>query len=185
MTTKLFLSALACAVLLSVAACEGGDGAATAALAARVQQLEDERAVLGVVDALDIAVDDKQWDRARAMFADQVSADFSSLGGAPGTISADDLVSGWRANLFETKPSFHLRGGAIVTIDGDTALAVTNGYAWNALPQRVENNLWEVWGRYEFALTRTPQGWKINAMTFRAAHQRGSADIRSETEAQP
>jgi hypothetical protein len=87
--------------------------------------------------------------------------------------------------LFDQKPSFHLRGGAVVTLDGDAARVVSNGYAWNALPQRTENTLWEVWGRYEFGLVRGDGGWKINAMTFNATHQRGDPGIRTEAQAQP
>jgi hypothetical protein len=150
-------------------------------LEARVQALEDERAVLAVVDQLDLAVDAKEWDAVRALFNDEFQADFSSLGGQPNAMRADDLVNGWQSNLFQGKPSFHLRGGAIVAIDGDTANVVANGYAWNALPQRADNDLWEVWGRYEFGLTRSGDDWKISAMAFHAAHERGDPSIRTET----
>jgi SnoaL-like domain len=155
-------------------------GVSVEALAARVAALEDERAVLAAVDALDLAVDAKDWSAARALFADQIDADFSSLGGAPGRIAADDLVAGWRSNLFAGKPSFHLRGGAEVRLAGDSAQVIANGYAWNALPQRTENNFWEVWGRYEFSLVRAGEGWKIAAMKFVATHQRGDASVRTE-----
>jgi ketosteroid isomerase-like protein len=152
------------------------------ALEARVQVLEDERDALALIDGLDLAVDAKQWEAVRAMFADTIQADFSSLGGAPGPLAADDLVNGWRRNLFEGKPSFRLRGGARVSVDGDSASVIANGYAWNALPQLAENNFWEVWGRYEYGLSRSEDGWKIVSMTFVAMHQRGDASVRSETQ---
>jgi SnoaL-like domain len=155
-------------------------GRSVDALAQRVQALEDERDALAAIDALDLAVDAKDWTAARALFADQINADFSSLGGAPGHISADDLVGGWRTNLYEAKPSFHMRGGAKVTLGNGAAHIVGNGYAWNALPARAENNLWEVWGRYEFDLVRTESGWKITAMKFVATHQRGDPTVRTE-----
>ncbi len=176
------------ACVLSLAACEefptlpgAVEPAAFEQLSGRVALLEDERAVQAVVDVLDLAVDAKDWTAARATMADEIDADFSSLGGdASGAIAADDLIAGWRANLFEGKPSFHMRGGARVVIQGDTAQLITNGYAWNLLPQRPENNLWEVWGRYEFGLIRGGQGWKINAMRFVVLHQRGDITVRTE-----
>ncbi len=150
-------------------------------LAQRLQALEDERAILDLIDTLDLAVDAKDWANARAAFDDTVQADFSSLGGAPGAISADELIASWRANLYVGKPSFRMHSGAVTRIDGDRAHVGANGYAWNALPQRAENNLWEVWGRYDFDLARTPLGWRITGMKFVALHQRGDESVRTET----
>lgn len=173
---------IALALLAALAACSqpAGDPEAVARLAARVQALEAERDVRAVLDAMDAGVDAKNWEQVRRQFADQVEVDFSSLGGAPGRTSADDLIAAWRGNLGAAKPSFHLRGGEIVAINEDTAIAAANGYAWNALPQRTENQLWETWGRYEFKLMRTEQGWKIAAMSYHAAYERGDSSIRTQ-----
>ncbi|MEL6318060.1 MAG: nuclear transport factor 2 family protein, partial [Pseudomonadota bacterium] len=87
------------------------------------------------------------------------------------------LVGGWSANLGPKKTSYHQRGYVHVTVAGDEAVAVSNGYAWN----RMEGNgdpLWEVWGRYEHTLTRTGAGWKVDGMTFEATHERGNMWVR-------
>lgn len=172
----------ALALFLALAACSqpAGDPEAIARLTERVQALEAERDVRAVLAAMDAGVDSKNWEQARRQFADQVEVDFSSLGGTPGQTSADELIATWRANLTAAKPSFHLRGGDVLAINEDTALVTANGYAWNALPQRTENQLWEVWGRYEFRLTRTALGWKITGLSFHAAWQRGDPSIRTQ-----
>ncbi|MGE0828390.1 MAG: nuclear transport factor 2 family protein [Hyphomonadaceae bacterium] len=154
---------------------------AESALAQRVQALEDERAIIRAADALDAAVDSKEWAAAHALLADEIDADFSSLGAQPGRISADALIANWRANLHPAKHSFHLRGGEQVTLEGDQATMISNGYAWNALPQRLENNLWEGWGRYTHHFQRTPQGWRIDGLTFQLLYERGDAGVRLES----
>ncbi|MBI1250276.1 MAG: nuclear transport factor 2 family protein [Alphaproteobacteria bacterium] len=176
---------LGVAAALALAACQpAAQSAATgdvAALTARIQNLEDERAIREAAAAIDHAVDAKDWSAARAAFTDQVAVDFSSLGGgAPGDVSADALVAGWRQNLHRNKPSWHVRGLDIVTLDGDQATLVSHGYAWNALPQRTENDLWEVWGRYEHHFVRTGAGWKVDRFSFTATHERGDSGIRTD-----
>lgn len=144
-----------------------------------LQALIDERAVIRVADAIDRAVDGQDWARARSYFADQVTADFSSLTGNPAaTIPADDLIAGWAANLKGSKTSLHLRTNHDVVIEGDRATVDSHGYAWN----RMEGNgdpLWEVWGTYRHSLARTQDGWKVDGFTFRATHERGNPWVKA------
>jgi hypothetical protein len=175
------IAALALSACAQPARAPAGD----ADLAARVAALEDERAIRAAAAAIDLAVDEKDWAAARAGFADRVLVDFSTLGGGePATIAADDLVGGWRNNLHRNKPSWHIRGLETVTLNGDEATLVSHGYAWNALPQRVENDLWEVWGTYTHHFVRTPQGWKVDRFSFTATHERGDASIRTDVAAE-
>jgi hypothetical protein len=131
-----------------------------------------------IADAIDRAVDAKDWPRARAFFADRIRVDFQSLSGQPpAEIASDDLIKGWSANLTAAKTSFHMRTNHMVTIDGDRARMTSAGYAWN----RMEGNgepLWEVWGSYTHDFARTPQGWRVTGMKLEVAHQRGSSWVR-------
>ena len=175
---------LIAAALVALAACSpqapSSSGGASIE-ARRLSALEDERAIRAAADGLDLAVDRKDWAAARGFFADAVEADFSSLGGTPGAVSADALIEGWRRNLHRNKPSFHLRGGEAITLEGDRASMISNGYAWNALPQRTSNQIWEGWGRYEHSFTRTPDGWRVSGLKFFLSYERGDAGVRTET----
>ena len=165
------LAAFACAVL-GYAILQSPASARTA------DQIADELAVQRVPTEIEIAVDRKDWERARSFFVDEIRVDFSSLSGAPpATIPADGLIAAWSANLGPQKQSHHQRGHGLVTLDGDRATVYSQGYAWN----RMEGNgdpLWEVWGNYTHELLRTPQGWKVTAMTFEMTHQRGNDWVR-------
>ncbi|MEM6712609.1 MAG: nuclear transport factor 2 family protein [Pseudomonadota bacterium] len=147
--------------------------------------LVDQAEMVRIADAIDAGVDAKDWEATRSFFTDEITVDFTSLvGGEPATIPADGLIAGWSSNLTAEKASFHLRGNHRVTFHGDDgATMVSHGYAWNrmergALPENGGEALWEVWGTYVHGFERTEDGWKVNAMTFTATAQRGSAFVR-------
>ena len=142
-------------------------------------RVEDLAEIQRLPVEIDIAVDTKNWAKARKFFTDQIRVDFTSLvGGEPATIPADALISGWSGNLGPKKFSFHMRGRSLVALDGDRATAYSNGYAWN----KMEGNgdpLWEVWGNYTYTLVRTGGGWKVDGMTFVMTHERGNMWVRN------
>ena len=143
------------------------------------QRLADELAVVRVTNEIDVAVDRKDWPKARSFFAEELRADFTSMtGGQPATIKSDDLIKGWSTNLGPKKTSLHLRGNHLVTLNGDKASVYSHAYAWN----RMEGNgdpLWEVWGHYIHELQRTPAGWKVTAFTFVKTNERGNTWVKT------
>lgn len=139
-----------------------------------------------IADALDAAVDAKDWGLARSFFAEEVAVDFTSLvGGEPATIPSDSLIGAWSSNLTAEKTSFHLRGNHRITVDGSgKATMVSHGYAWNrmergALPENGGDPMWEVWGAYEHVFEETDQGWRLTGMSFFATAERGSEFVRN------
>ena len=149
------------------------------------ERAPDIAEMIRVADAIDAAVNAKDWERTRSYFTDTITVDFSSLvGGEPATISAHGLIAGWSTNLTDEKTSFHQRTNHLVAFDGpDAATMTSQGYAWNRYePGGEEANggdpLWEVWGTYGHAFTRTDDGWKVNAMTLDVHHQRGNDFVR-------
>ncbi len=150
--------------------------------AAQVSQgkLADEMEIRRVVDEIDNAVDAKDWVRARTFFADKVAVDFTSLaGGEPAQITGDELVKGWRTNLYSEKKSFHQRGNHRIAINDDKAEVFSKGYAFNLIEKGKVKGLWEVWGNYTHTLEKTDNGWKVSGMTLTVAHTQGDDRIRT------
>jgi len=147
--------------------------------AQNIQHIADELTVLRIPTEIEVAVDRKDWQRARSFFAKEVRVDFSTLSGAPpATILADDLINAWSANLGPKKFSHHQRGNALVSLEGDTATVYSQGYAWNKMEGNGEP-LWEVWGNYTHELRKTKLGWKVTAMTFEMTHERGNMWVKN------
>lgn len=151
-----------------------------AAPGAPLQQLTDEAELARIPVEINAAVDLKDWPRARSFFAREVRVDFTSLaGGQPATIPADALIAGWSGNLKGDKESLHMLGGTLVTLKGDKATVFATGYAYNRKPGGPEGELWEVWGRYTYTMSRTPAGWKVDGMTFAKTFERGSNWVKT------
>lgn len=147
--------------------------------AGELKSLLEERELVRITNEIDVAVDRKEWDRARSFFADEVRVDFTSLvGGEPAQMKSDDLIGAWKTNLVPEKKTFHLRGNHIVSVKGDEATVYSHGYAWNQMAG-VGSDLWEVWGNYTHALKRTPAGWRVVGFTFVKTHERGNALVRT------
>jgi hypothetical protein len=142
-----------------------------------LQRIADELELARIPAEVEIAVDRKDWPRARSFFAETIRVDFTSLvGGQPAIIPADGLIQGWSGNLRGDKQSLHMRGQPLITIAGDVATVHSNGYAYNRMPGAPDGSgdLWEVWGAYTHELRRTGAGWRITGLTFQKTHERGS-----------
>ncbi|MCA1626031.1 MAG: nuclear transport factor 2 family protein [Acidobacteria bacterium] len=144
------------------------------------QKFADEMEIRRVVDEIDNAVDAKDWVKARTFFAAKVAVDFTSLAdGKPAQITADELVGGWRTNLYSEKKSFHQRGNHRIEINGKKAEVFSKAYAFNLLETGAVKGLWEVWGNYTHTLERTKDGWKVSGMTLDVIYQRGDDKVRT------
>ncbi len=150
------------------------------------QNQRDIAEMIRIADAIDSAVDAKDWRAARSFFEANIIADFNSLdGSAPGPMTSQQLVNGWASNLTENKTSFHMRSNHRVTFFSETeAVMLSHGYAWNRLlagaePENGNDAFWEVWGNYTHAFVRTSKGWKVNGIKMEMTAERGNPYVRN------
>jgi hypothetical protein len=143
-------------------------------------QTRPEWQIMTVIDAIDNAVDAKDWAQARSYFTDIIYVDFSSLGGGkPAEIQADDLIAAWQTNLYAGKQSFHLRGSHAISINGETATDYSKGYAINTIDEGPVTGIWEIWANYSYTLVRAGDDWKVTGMSVYKVQTRGDDRIRA------
>ena len=144
------------------------------------QRLTDEAEVRRIIDEIDNACDEKNWEKCRSFFTDEVKVDFTSLaGGEAGRISADQLIDGWKTNLYAEKKTFHQRGNHRIKIRGDRAEAFSKAYAFNLLETGEVTGFWEVWANYTHHLRRTEAGWECAGMILEVIFRRGDEKVRT------
>lgn len=144
---------------------------------ALAQSVDDASAIIELSNAIDNAVDAKDWDRAGAFFTDTISTDLPGQDGKA-SIPSSQLVQGWETNLHAEKASFHLRGSHRVEFaDADNATVHSKAYAWNKVEGIVGGDLYEVWGNYTYDVTRGGDGWKVSGFAFEPVLQRGNMAV--------
>lgn len=134
-----------------------------------------------VIDALDNAVDNKDWAKARTYFTERIYTDFSTLnGGEPAEMPADQLIQAWEKDLYVDKKTCHIRGNHETTlIDENTASDFSKAYAINAIDKGEVTGIWEVWGNYIYTLMKEGEDWKITGMSLYVIETRGDDAIRT------
>lgn len=161
-----FLFAVAGAPLL--AGCGAHHGEFHAAMAAG----DNARAqVTDAVAELFVATDDKDWTRVRAVFADSVDFDVTSLvGGEPAVLSADQIVDGWREGLQNVPIVHHQIGNMRVALRGDQAKVFCYGMATHHNPAAADKKTTWFVGSYDLRLARVDGEWKITAFRFNSKY---------------
>ena len=130
-------------------------------------------------------IDAKEWPALRALFADEVETDYTSLfGGAPQRTAADALIEGWRT-LLAAVVTQHLLGPVVVSVTGDRAEARCHVRALHIVAGAASGDTWEVLGHYLFDLTRREGDFRITRLKLETYHQIGNPRLLSEAQARP
>lgn len=140
--------------------------------------LDDRAGIIDAINEIGLSADMRDWKQVRAQFADEVFADYTSLvGGQPGTVKADELVSGWKAFLPGFTATQHIITNHRVTVSGDEAQSLSQFVANHRLADAAGGELWTLGGYYRHTLRRTRSGWKVTRMTMTWTWQTGNTDL--------
>jgi len=141
---------------------------------------EDHEAVRSIVASVAHHIDAKRWKDLRALYADEVETDYTSLfGGTPQKQPGDALIPVWEGALGKVATQ-HLLGPIDLRIEGSHAKARCHVRAMHLAPGAPGGELWEVLGHYLFDLTRGPAGWKITYMKLETLLQTGNRNLLAE-----
>ena len=139
-----------------------------------------ENAVRDVVAGVAHHIDAKRWNELRALYADEVRTDYTSLfGGEPQAQAGDALIAGWRGVLAKVGTQ-HLLGPITVVLDGAAATARCHVRALHHASGAPSGEHWEVLGHYVFSLRDGASGWKITEMKLETLLQTGNAKLLAE-----
>ncbi len=148
--------------------------AVAAALAAPVAVADTAEITRSITD-IAAGADRHDWPRVRAAFADTVTVDYTSLwGGEPATLPADELIAQWSGFLPGFEITHHMVTNQTVTaLDETTASAEADFTATH----RIDDALWVLGGRYDYALERAGDRWVVSALTMTALWETGDRDL--------
>ncbi|HEU5061442.1 MAG TPA: nuclear transport factor 2 family protein [Kofleriaceae bacterium] len=134
-------------------------------------------AVQAIVTRVAHTIDGKRWSELRALFADTVQTDYTSLfGGQVQEQRADDLMAAWQGLLGQVVTQ-HFLGPVEVEVSGELARAECHVRGYHVKKGAPGGDEWMVAGHYVFELERSPAGWLIRTMTLQALHQTGNLKL--------
>jgi ketosteroid isomerase-like protein len=139
---------------------------------------DDGRAVADAVAYVAYHADARDWAALRALYADTVRVDYTSLaGGQPSAVPADGLIAGWRELLPGFDLTQHMLGPVVVRLDGDRATARAHVRALHRIAGAAGGEDWIVGGHYTYRLARRGGGWLITHHTLGGAYQEGNRGL--------
>jgi hypothetical protein len=145
--------------------------------------LGDREAITDTVVRMGWFLDRRDWAGLRDLFTERVYTDYTDLwGGEPREGTVDQLLSttaqgSWRRTMDGLEATQHLITNVLVDVTGDEAGATANVLGVHRLANPHGSPLWTLGGTYEFGLTRTADGWRINAITNRISWVDGNQQV--------
>jgi len=145
-------------------------------LEGRIQHLEDRQAIIDVVISYCVAVDRRDW----AMFADCFA---STVVRDSGEVSREEFVALVEGALPGFRSTQHLSTNHVVTFDPDDpdrATCDSDMYAQHFLEESAGGTYYLLRARYSDLMTRTANGWKIQAITTTNRWEEGNLNAVAE-----
>jgi hypothetical protein len=127
-----------------------------------------------------IQADNRDWEACKSSFVDEPEIDYASLNGQPATrVKAVGLIAQWKQFLPKFKFTLHYLTNHQVKLEGQAATGSCYGHAIHHLPNATGNDVWGVYGTYDFELVKTAQGWRVDKMRYDHRYQDGNPDLPS------
>lgn len=131
---------------------------------AGLRWLMDRAEIVDTVDLIATSFDAREWATVRSLLADEVEVEHPSLtGGETETLGADALVEGWRAALSGYDATQHAVTNHRLSVYGNGAACSAHVVAEHYLLNYQGSDSWTLRGRYDYGLSRTECGWKVDS----------------------
>jgi hypothetical protein len=151
-----------------------------------VTDITTEEAIRAVVARIANTIDTRRWTELRALFADEVTTDYTSLFGGDVQIqSGDALIAAWRQMLSPLDATQHLTGAIDVQRRGTVAVAECNVRGYHISARAVGGSEWMVAGQWiiemmAFGESKSGAQWLVTRMTLRTFYQTGNRDLLTQ-----
>ncbi|RFU87943.1 nuclear transport factor 2 family protein [Streptomyces triticagri] len=131
-----------------------------------------------------VHADRREWQQLRALFADKVVLDYTSLaGGEPVRLAPQEIVDAWTGTLGGYDATQHLVANHLVVIDGDRAVCTASFQATHRLAAAHGGSLWTLGGDYRWELVRAGDRWLIDTVVMTATWGDGNQALPSQAAA--
>ncbi len=142
-----------------------------------VQALSDRDEIIELRSRYGRALDERDWNLMRTVFAEDATADFAL--GTPFE-GIEDIVRGCRSQMDSLDHTQHFMGNHEVELDGDRARGRHKLIGSAFLHTNIGAPTATLYGDYVDEYVRTDQGWRISRRTLSIAWGEGNVAILSQ-----
>ena len=122
---------------------------------------QDQIAIQGLLEKLFSAADQRDWEAAKSVMAQQVYTDYSALGGQAGVQTPEEIVTGWAGLLPGFERTIHQIHNFAIWVAGDRATSTFDGIAVHYLQVPDGENYWTVFAGYDTEFIKEDGEWKL------------------------
>lgn len=134
--------------------------------------------VVETANKLFIYTDQKNWEGVKAVFADEVLFDMTSMsGGDPVRLKPQQIVDMWDAGLGKLEAIHHQVGNYLINVRERDADLFCYGIALHYLPNPTNKNIRIFVGSYDLHLSKVDGVWKIDGFKFNLKFIEGNKDL--------
>jgi hypothetical protein len=143
-----------------------------------VRDLADRLAIAETVTKLFVYTDQRRWNDLLAhVLTAEVDFDMSAFGDTAGPRTAQAIVDGWRQGFQGLDAVHHQAGNYIVDVDGNRAKVHADAIAMHSKNAATKGKTRTFVGSYDIGLTRTGDGWRIDAFAYHLKFIDGNVDL--------
>ena len=150
-----------------------------------INSLSDKLAIIQLLNQFGMAIDLRDWDNFRNLFADSVIFDYSSIGEIAGTLKPEEIANTARQDLGGFQATQHVITNHLIKLSGDTATCKAHVRAMHFLPNDERESMLEIGGYYIAGLSCINSNWKIESWKFIILWSKGDLKLFDLAKKQP
>jgi len=130
--------------------------------------------IINIINALFSGADERNWEKVKSTFADEVLLDYSVLSGNPATLLTPDvIITAWKALLPGFDQTKHQPENFAVKQNNDKATV----HYFAKADHFLGDDEWTVEANYDTGLIKTTDGWKVNSHKISNVKQSGNVNL--------
>jgi hypothetical protein len=135
--------------------------------------------VVEVINRLFYYTDHQDWDQLKAeVFAENVLLDMTSMGAESAELlSPEQICKMWAEGFKDLHAIHHQAGTHIISLNGPQAEAKCYAIASHYRKDASQGSVREFVGSYDFRLTHTAEGWRIDRFKYNLKYADGNVDF--------
>jgi len=140
--------------------------------------LLEKDAIREVITQLFICTDNRDWQKVKQCFAENVHFDMTSMaGGEPTMMKAQEIVDAWESGLKNLQAIHHQAGNYLIEVKENQADAFCYAIASHYLRNKANQNTRTFVGSYDFHLVKNSTGWRIDKFKFNLKYMDGNPNL--------